>query len=211
MFCLNATNGMRPLPPFSNDYQMRISIEPIQALITSYQFQCSGRINMWATYVRPGGASETYSIQFQVWRLGLNECYTLVGNNTFQNIELSGELFQEVVNDNQQIQVQPGDVVGYHLTYDGVGSLVNPVGLLYSEMYTTESVWLTTLSSPWTGNLCPNPNIDHTNQDGLPLRTALFNGPIIAIGFCERESSNNTIEFKKSVIHYSYLSTGLGR
>ena len=162
-------------------------MEPVQAIITSYKFQCSGRINMWGVYVRPGGESETYTIQFQVWRQGSNGCYLLVGSNTFENIELTGELVQETVNDSQQIEVEPGDVVGYHLSYDRLGSLINPVGILYSESYKTDSVWHTTLNSPWTGGLCPNPNIDTDLGDieGLPLRSVTFNAPIIAIGFCE--------------------------
>ena len=134
-------------------------------------------------------AWERYSITFQVWRRGSNGCYTLVGSNDFKAIELSGELVQEVVSDEEQIEVQESDVIGYNLVYDGiVPANITLPGILLSELYTTENVWYTVLNNPSNQQIdevCPDRTIGHTTENGLPLTMSTFNAPIITVGFCE--------------------------
>lgn len=187
-FCLLASNDTRFLPLFDDIYQLHLAFEPVQVLINSYQFQCCGRVTMWGAYIRPGGMEHTgsYSIAFQVWRGGSDGCYTLVGSNNFEAIELSGNLVQEVVSDKEQIEVQENDVIGYHLVYTGVVPVnVSQPGILLSDIYTTESVWYADSNNQQIDGLCPDPTSDRNNEDGLPLRMSTFNAPIITIGFCE--------------------------
>ena len=116
-----------------------------QAIVPAYTFQCSGRVTEWRACVLPGGSSEEYYIQFQVWRrtstVSDGECYELVDSNTPQD----GENMEEVlspegggssnplrrcvvlpVREDRQIEFQSGDVVGYYVdheeddSYDGI-------------------------------------------------------------------------------------------
>ena len=103
-----------------------------QAIVPAYTFLCTGRVTEWRACVLPGGsASEQYYIQFQVWRPtanGVDGCYELVDYNiplddAGQEGFLSppgdnGPLHRCVVlpvRESQQIEVQPGDVVGYYV------------------------------------------------------------------------------------------------
>ena len=87
----------------------------------------------WRACVHPGGGNEEYYIQFQVWRpTGTEGCYELVGYNepplddrhnstNHKNGILSGILspvehcVELIVRENEQIDFQPGDVVGYYV------------------------------------------------------------------------------------------------
>ena len=101
-----------------------------QAIVPAYTFQCSGRVTEWRACVRPGGGDERYYIQFQVWRpTGPSGCYSLVGFNRPVGSD-GGDGFLSPPGDNsdpldhcvvlsvtedQQIEVQSGDVVGYYV------------------------------------------------------------------------------------------------
>ena len=83
----------------------------------------------WGACVQPGGSSnEQYYIQFQVWRpTGTEGCYELVDYNeppvddSHEDDILSGILSPVdhcvvlTVRENEQINFQPGDVVGYYV------------------------------------------------------------------------------------------------
>ena len=115
-----------------------------QAIVPAYTFQCSGRVTEWRACVHPGGNMlSQYYIQFQVWRsTGIDGCYELVGYNTKLNadrIQESGNVIiiyeggEGVlvpgtdnapdrcvvlpVTESQQIEFQPGDVIGYYVDY----------------------------------------------------------------------------------------------
>ena len=113
----------------------------------AYRFQCSGRVTEWRACVQPGGfSSEQYYIQFQVWRpTGIEGCYELMDYNIplddarMSETEMSDSsviidaegflsppgdnsdpLYRCVVlpvRENQQIEFQPGDVVGYYVDH----------------------------------------------------------------------------------------------
>ena len=105
-----------------------------QAIVPAYTFQCSGRVTEWGACVRPGGQMrEQFYIQFQVWRpTGPSGCYSLVGFN--RPVGSQGEdgvlsppgvssapLHRCVVlpvTEEEQIEVQSGDVVGYYVDHD---------------------------------------------------------------------------------------------
>ena len=108
----------------------------LQAIVPAYRFQCTGRVTEWRACVQPGGsASDQYYIQFQVWRPtanGVNGCYELVDYNipldSTSILEAEGLLSPPgdsndpldrcvvlPVKESQQIEVQPGYVVGYYV------------------------------------------------------------------------------------------------
>ena len=113
----------------------------------AYRFQCSGRVTEWGACVQPGGfSSEQYYIQFQVWRpTGIEGCYKLVDYNiplddarmsetemSDSSIIIDAEGFLSPpgnnsdplhrcvvlpVRENQQIEFQTGDVMGYYVDH----------------------------------------------------------------------------------------------
>ena len=129
--------GVANLPAFGDrrytaDYLGRPRADRLQAIVPAYTFNCTGRVTEWRACVDQAGVLERYYIQFQVWRpTWAPGCYRLVGYNAppppifVGNGELgnAGELLQPdviddcvhlPVNENEQIQFQPGDVIGYY-------------------------------------------------------------------------------------------------
>ena len=120
-----------------------------QAIVPAYTFQCSGRVTEWGACVQPGGTSSGwYYIQFQVWRpTGPSGCYSLVGFNRPVGSEgedtvldppgdSSDPLHRCVVlpvTEDQQIEVQSGDVVGYYVDHDNDNKNDNDAGIQWIE------------------------------------------------------------------------------
>ena len=105
----------------------------LQTIIPAYTFDCAGRVTEWRACVDSGASSERYYIQFQVWRpTGVPGCYTLVGYNapqppmynqgspTFisnwdQMLQPADRCVLLVVSEGEEIEFQPGDVIGYYV------------------------------------------------------------------------------------------------
>ena len=118
-----------------------------QAIVPAYEFQCSGRVTEWGACVQPGRGDERYYIQFQVWRpTGPSGCYSLVGFNRPVDSE-GGDGFLSPPGDNsdplhrcvvlpvtedQQIEVQSGDVVGYYVDREN-GNQNDKAGIQWIE------------------------------------------------------------------------------
>ena len=71
--------------------------------------------------VHPGGGGyqNYYTLDLQVWRpsptfTGTGQ-YSLVGNNRFTNISLSGGVAIVTPSPQDYIQFQPGDVLGFYI------------------------------------------------------------------------------------------------
>ena len=141
-----------------------------QAIIPSYKFDCNpqmcGNITEWGVDVRrdggnhqpldpdetPGpGASVPYTLDLQVWRPSptVNDstgtgCYSLVGNNRFTSIPLSGGVASPLVpSSSDYIIFRPGDVLGVYVEEareddDGVVILTTSGD---TSTFTSESVW----------------------------------------------------------------------
>lgn len=111
----------------------------VQALIPAYTFSCYGNVTEWRAHVRPGGGLHRYHIEFQVWRPStINGCYALVGVNSDLQAKPAQRQVRLIVAENQQIKVQPGDVVGFysnHLLVNGSGSIQ------LDKSVSTVSVW----------------------------------------------------------------------
>ena len=140
-----------------------------QAIISTFKFSCQeqtcGNITEWGVDVYPTGQAHqgAYTINFQVWRPSptVDEstgtgCYSLVGNNRFSSISLSGGVAVVTPSPENFIQFRDGDVLGLHVeearnTFDGVV-------LLNFGRYSSETVWLgrinPTASSSLSGG-CP--------------------------------------------------------
>ena len=83
---------------------------------------CDGNVTQWGACFEPGGGNEDYEIDFQVWRQpepGSN-IYTFVGNNSIRGDSgLDRSCLILDVPEEDQIQVQPDDVVGFHSIHRG--------------------------------------------------------------------------------------------
>ena len=155
--CLLASNGSRPLPSFErhSEYGPQ-SRNPIQAIITSYSFNCCGVITGWGASIGRFGQNfeGNHMISFQVWRpnspsADSTSCYNLTGANNF-DIELEwfewGHPMRGLINvttplDESRITVQPGDVVGFN--YIGERNR-NGIAFSADDSYREESVWFET-------------------------------------------------------------------
>ena len=139
---------MDRLPVFGNTNRRdRPGADRFQAIVPAYTFHCSGRVTEWRACVAPGGGSHNqYYIQFQVWRsTGISGCYEMVSYNT----PLDDEEFLSPpgggnnnpldhcvvlpVRENQQIEFQAGDVVGYYVDSFNNGNDWNNGGIQWIE------------------------------------------------------------------------------
>ena len=134
--------GVANLPAFrdrrddNDEYLGRPPADRLQAIVPAYTFNCTGRVTEWRACVDLGSHRERYYIQFQVWRpTGVPGCYRLVGFNappepTFDGmgeVNNADQLLQPgerdspldrcvrlPVSEDEQIEFQPGDVIGYY-------------------------------------------------------------------------------------------------
>ena len=130
--------GVANLPAFGDrrddeDFLGRPPDDRLQVIVPTYTFNCTGRVTEWRACVVPGGGGERYYIQFQVWRpTAVLGCYRLVGYNappepTFDGmgeVNNADQLLQPgdpsnlcvrlPVSEDEEIEFQPGDVIGYY-------------------------------------------------------------------------------------------------
>lgn len=99
-----------------------------QAIIPSYRFSCEeytcGNITEWGVDVNPSGSGHQgfYTLDLQVWRpsptvdesTGVG-CYSLVGNNRFSSISLSGGVAIVTPSPQDYIQFRDRDVLGVYV------------------------------------------------------------------------------------------------
>ncbi len=146
-----------------------------------------GNITEWGVDVfRDGGMHQlVYSLDLQVWRPSPTVddssgtgCYSLVGNNRFTSISLSGRVALVTPSPQDYILFQPGDVLGFFVEEatqftDGVVILISP------SSFTSELVWhasiAPTVVTALTGN-CPYP----VGSSGI-LNTFTQAAPVISI------------------------------
>ena len=148
------TNNGQSLPrlvDYAYDSTGRIN-RSYQAIIPSYQLQCCGEIRAWGVDVEPDymiNDFRRYTLNLQVWRpsptvdqAGSGD-YSLVGNNRFPAIFLSGGVAEVTPSPQDYIQFQLGDVLGFYVEEarnDNRGVVV-----LTTSSYTNELVWYASL------------------------------------------------------------------
>ena len=128
-----------------------------------------------------------YTFDFQVWRpsqtVNSTGCYSLVGNNRFTQVPLSGNT--AVVTPTPSIhgivQFRPGDVLGFYVEQarDENGGVV----LLNDASYTDIVVWHASIdvaaASSQTGN-CP-----YSVGPNRVLDTSTTAAPVISVSLCK--------------------------
>ncbi len=157
----------------------RIEVNPIQVIIKSYEFHCCGKVGGWAAYVEPGGRHHTdaYSIKFQIWRPMGNNRYVKIGENSFPSLNLTADsLIQETPTNSEQLDFQPGDVVGYYLFEDNNSKKrIQNGGLQFDDGFTSEELWYATGNSSLQNEYL----LEVGNGRDLNMSTSL--GPIISV------------------------------
>ncbi len=123
---------------------------PVQAIVPSYTFSLKGSVTMWGACIQPGGMTERelYDIYFQVLRAapqGPEGCYDLVGYNFIERgkggvDELRRCIVMEDIPPEDQIQVEPGDVVGFRVEHFRNGVL-HSGGVQLATNRTDVTVW----------------------------------------------------------------------
>ena len=169
----------RGLPPLVDDHRSHdTSEELVNFLVPSYQFSCHGLVVFWSACVDHGGDRERYEIRFQVWRPSGDDCFNLVGVNVPSELLAPDDhCVQYHVPVEQQIQVLPGDVMGfyvdrYKLSRRG-NDLENPTnGGVQLNTDWSESV---TLLSPGSGQFLVGTqfcNIQQFSRGAAPVLSA---------------------------------------
>ena len=126
-----------------------------QGIIYTYSFNSCGNITEWGADLhqdRPG-----YTLDFQVWRPSPTVddstgtgCSSLVGNNRFTSISLSGGVAIVTPSPQDYIQFQPNDVLGFYVESASIrASTDNPNGLVLQtspSRFTSELMWLASIA-----------------------------------------------------------------
>ena len=135
--------------------------------------------------VHPGGGrhQNRYTLDLQVWRpsptvddsTGSGQ-YSLVGNNRFTSISLSGQVAIVTPSPQDYIQFQPGDVLGFYVesergNNDGVVVLTSP------SSFTSEVVWFASIAP----TLATSQTTYSIGSSG-DLDTSTRAAPVISIG-----------------------------
>ena len=155
--CLQPADSRgRPIP-FENTKGLTDSLpNNLQAIITSYQFQCCGNITAWQLYVSSRRTCHKCMniIHFQIWRptpsVTTDGCYSLVGEDRYANASLH-ERQRVTLEHANFITIQPGDVVGFYTQRER---------LLLDRDYVDETIWFSTevgSNPPRVGEICPHP------------------------------------------------------
>ncbi len=219
--CLRATNGNRDLPNFvrpGGGKEPRFEDNPIQAIITSYKFDCCGVVTEWTALVEKNDEPDAYTISFQVWRpnspspVDTDGCYTMQGTNDFSPISLGDRdtargIVTGVPQVSERIEVQPGDVVGFYLessdsSDDGIQFAGNGDN---SSPYTDETVWFATGSlSSRSEATCMYP----VGTSGL-LSSSTNLAPLITAAVCE--SFVKTMDIQCHVVHVKCTISQIAR
>ena len=159
-----------------------------QAIIPSYKFSCCGAITEWGMDLHHTDRIAQYTIDFQLWRpspttpqggsLGTGY-YSLVGNNRFSNIPLSGGVAEATPSAQDRLHFRPGDVLGFYLeeatsghNEDGAVILTNP------SSFTSEVVWHASVA-PGDAGGCVSAG------SGGNMNTLLRGAPVISISTCK--------------------------
>ena len=162
-----------------------------QTIISSYKLTCNGmcgNITEWGVDLQPGGDMHqmNYTLDLQVWRplptvddsTGTG-CYSLVGNNRFTSISLSGGVAVVTPSPQDYIKFQPGDVLGFYVEEDRRDK-PGGVVILTTRSFTSELVWhasiAPTMATSQNGD-CPY----SVGSTGGVLNTLTQAAPVISI------------------------------
>ena len=105
----------------------------IQAIVPEYVFSCHGNVTEWQAYIYPLVSGRRHTIELRVWRElatdgrdnSTEPSYALTGSNIFQDVMARRGFLELAVETEDQIQVQPGDVVGFSFSSSSAGILLD--------------------------------------------------------------------------------------
>ena len=173
---------MQNLPGFANQggsgvARLESGSQGTQAIISDYSFDCYGNVTEWGAFVER--SFNRYTLDFQVWRRsgggqGTTGEYDFVGSNSFPSISPgNGGQILEPVPVEQQIQVRPGDVIGFYVR-DEQDRDDNGVELHTNSRDVT--VWFITTTAAVSTRIevgsSASPGL-HSSTTGAPVITAM--------------------------------------
>ena len=226
MFCIcNRTEQQQcivnNLPVFGSNIGLEVDgylgmprNDRLQAIVPALNFSCTGRVTEWRACVHHGGNNARYYMQFQVWRsTEIQGCYRLVGSNASPLgaddavvisllLRPSNQCVVLPVAEDEQIEFQPGDVIGYYADqYSSNGVNRANGGVQWIEdnnvvVYHTINVPLSDLKTEYAiSPLVPDPaacgfNIEPSTSDLHDLSIITSGVPIITLtlGICNFKS-----------------------
>ena len=135
-----------------------------------------------------------FNFNFQVWRpsptVNETECYSLVGNHIVTSISIpaipeSERVARATPSPQDQLQFQPGDVLGFYVESNGSGSgpkgdADNGVVLLNNGKHTSELVWFAKIAST-TSQTSQSGSCPYTVGTTGVLNTSTHAAPVISI------------------------------
>ena len=210
-------NNPSGLPPFMDYRLSELRSETIpelhQAIIPSYRFTCYGNITEWGVDILPAGGMHDgfYNLDLQVWRpsptVQTTGCYSLVGINRFTSVPLPNQVAEVTPLPQEQIEFQPGDVLGFNLENTG-GDDGGVVILMDSSErgdsgYETEEVWYADFSNPFFGNGECQLVVGGQPQAGGGLNTMTSAAPVLSVAYSKSYMYLLTIA---SLLHILYLT-----
>ena len=172
-----------------------------QAIIPSYKLICGqicGNITEWGVDVDREN-QRGYFLDLQVWRPSPTVddstgtgCYSLVGNNRFTSISLSGGVAQVTPSPQDYIMFRSGDVLGFYVeearqANDGVVVLTEP------SSFISELVWYASIAPTMATSQsrdCPY----SVGSNGV-LNTLTQAAPVISISIGENSKLKCPISF----------------
>lgn len=190
------------MPSFQNyipedDSSINTISQGVQAIIPEYKFACQegtcGNITEWGVDVYPGGRTHqgTYTLNLQVWRPSstVDEstgtgCYSLVGNNRFSSISLSGGVAVVTPSPQNYVNFRDGDVLGVYVEEAREAT----AGVVVIPNFGGVSMWFgPTTASSQSGRDCPY-TVGQSGDLSMLARVA----PIMSIKTGEKNSRCNT-------------------
>ena len=179
-----------------------------QAIIPSYKFNCCGNITEWGVDLNP--LSPQFNFDLQVWRpyptVNNTECYNLIANYTVKSASVDS-VYRVVkataLPQNQQLQFQLGDVLGFYVESHGSGAGArgdadNGVVLLNNGSHTSELVWyghIDIIAQTFQSGSCPYP----VGTNGV-LNTSTHAAPVISIAVVTTPCPTNDYSSLGSII-----------
>ena len=189
-------NGLPELKDYLHDENNHRLFLHHQAIIDTYRFNCCGNITKWGVEVFRN-VDNAYSLDFQVWRPSptVNDstgsgCYSLVGNNRFTSISLSGGTAIVVPSPQDYIRFQSRDVLGFYVENTGDNDtnpepMYTPNGVVMHPniSFTSELVWYASITPTMTTSQsgdCPY----SVGSNGI-LNSSTHAAPVISIDICK--------------------------
>ena len=142
---------------------------PGQFLLNGVEFSCDGYIQHWELYCLHNGS---HPIEFQVWRRNTSTSlpvYNLVGKNFFQDSRPDiNNLVSHRVPLDQQIRVQPGDIVGVRTFIGTISEVLDYQIQAHVTIGTIhETLTILTYSDFFQESNDPTPSVLNLNGDGV--------------------------------------------